>query len=502
MVDKRDAPEESNIEHINNVIASEENNSDNKEESVAKEKSSETKAKKEKKKEEVKVVAKKPVKKVIKKKIVKIEPKKEKVQKKSKEKSNLWIWISLAILGIIILGIIIFSSIKSKPVQEKNESIIAATVNGVPIYQKSIDEQYSKLNPMLQQIYTKEALLNQSINEELIMQYASENSIFVSEDEIDSEIELFKTENMLTDENFNKLLEAQQITLKELRDMIKKQVTIMKVINSTILDKITISDKEVSDYYSENKDFFVEPAQVTVRHILVPINQTFNESDAESLMKTIQKELETTDFCELVDKYSSDKGSIDSCGEYTFSEGTMVPEFEEAAFDMKISELRTVKTVYGIHLIQKIEDIEERTKKLDEVTKDIRTELRDSLAQEKFDQMINELRANAEIVVYSNTPKEVINPKEALAKCMTNKGAKFYGAYWCGHCANQKELFGDAMKFVDYVECADESNPQVQVDACNEAGISGYPTWVINGQKYPGEQSLEKLASLTGCQYN
>lgn len=36
-------------------------------------------------------------------------------------------------------------------------------------------------------------------------------------------------------------------------------------------------------------------------------------------------------------------------------------------------------------------------------------------------------------------------------------------------------------------------------DICLEKGIQGYPTWEINGNLYPGEQSLDKLAKLSGC---
>jgi len=80
-----------------------------------------------------------------------------------------------------------------------------------------------------------------------------------------------------------------------------------------------------------------------------------------------------------------------------------------------------------------------------------------------------------------------------FARCLSEKGATMYGASWCGHCQNQKKIFGDSFKYVNYVECPE--NQQL----CNEKGIMGYPTWIINGEKYTGEQSIEKLSQLTGC---
>jgi hypothetical protein len=88
---------------------------------------------------------------------------------------------------------------------------------------------------------------------------------------------------------------------------------------------------------------------------------------------------------------------------------------------------------------------------------------------------------------------------DVFAKCITDKGAIFYGAYWCSHCNNQKKSFGDSIKYIKYVECAVEGQPQVQTADCTKAGIGGYPTWIINGKSYPGEQSMANLAKLTGC---
>ena len=80
-----------------------------------------------------------------------------------------------------------------------------------------------------------------------------------------------------------------------------------------------------------------------------------------------------------------------------------------------------------------------------------------------------------------------------FAQCLTEKGAKMYGTEWCSHCKSQKKRFGEYFEFVDFTDCDQEK------DVCEEAGISGYPTWVINGEKYSGNQPLSKLSEITGC---
>ncbi len=85
-----------------------------------------------------------------------------------------------------------------------------------------------------------------------------------------------------------------------------------------------------------------------------------------------------------------------------------------------------------------------------------------------------------------------------FAKCLTEKGVVMYGAYWCPHCQNQKEMFGSSWQYVAYVECS-LPNRAGQTEICNEKGIQGYPTWDIKGGFHSGELSFEKLAELTGC---
>ncbi|MBW2971914.1 hypothetical protein KY359_02660 [Candidatus Woesearchaeota archaeon] len=80
-----------------------------------------------------------------------------------------------------------------------------------------------------------------------------------------------------------------------------------------------------------------------------------------------------------------------------------------------------------------------------------------------------------------------------FAQCLTEKGAVMYGAYWCSHCKAQKADFGDAFQYVNYVECTEDP------DACTEAGIGGFPSWIIDGQLYEGRQSFSRLSALTDC---
>ncbi len=98
--------------------------------------------------------------------------------------------------------------------------------------------------------------------------------------------------------------------------------------------------------------------------------------------------------------------------------------------------------------------------------------------------------------VQSNKPGK----NDALATCIANSGAKFYGAFWCPHCQNQKAAFGAASaKLLPYIECS-APNGKDMLPVCTEAGIQSFPTWVFpDGTRATGEQTLEYLAEKTSC---
>jgi hypothetical protein len=91
-------------------------------------------------------------------------------------------------------------------------------------------------------------------------------------------------------------------------------------------------------------------------------------------------------------------------------------------------------------------------------------------------------------------PAEIV-----LAQHLKDTGATFYGAWWCPHCHDQKQLFGQESTeaIVPYIEC---SNPDCSgpTAACEEANVQSYSTWEIGGTTVTGTQSLEPLAKLSG----
>ncbi|MFZ2620990.1 MAG: thioredoxin domain-containing protein [Minisyncoccia bacterium] len=93
---------------------------------------------------------------------------------------------------------------------------------------------------------------------------------------------------------------------------------------------------------------------------------------------------------------------------------------------------------------------------------------------------------------------------DAFAQCIKDKGAIFYGAFWCPHCQAQKARFGKSAKLLPYVECSTPDGKD-QLQVCKDLSINTYPTWYFASSTsdkkdvVTGEIELVDLALKTSC---
>ncbi len=123
----------------------------------------------------------------------------------------------------------------------KRSWLIAATVNGRPIWRW-------QFNQALESQYGDQAL-NQLINEKLIWQKAQEEGISISQERVDQEVEQIESD-LGGNDSFQEILVSQNISLKELRNEIEKQL----MLEDLLSQGIEISQEEVDQYLLENKD--------------------------------------------------------------------------------------------------------------------------------------------------------------------------------------------------------------------------------------------------------
>lgn len=101
-------------------------------------------------------------------------------------------------------------------------------------------------------------------------------------------------------------------------------------------------------------------------------------------------------------------------------------------------------------------------------------------------------------IFISNIPPPA-HKYDAFAKCIANSGATFYGAFWCPHCRDQKNMFGTGAQYLPYVECSTPDGAS-EFQSCKDRGVKGYPTWVFkDGSRLTGTTPLNVLSQKTAC---
>ncbi|MFC1599670.1 hypothetical protein ACFL3T_01420 [Patescibacteria group bacterium] len=102
---------------------------------------------------------------------------------------------------------------------------------------------------------------------------------------------------------------------------------------------------------------------------------------------------------------------------------------------------------------------------------------------------------------FAGCEPEVEDPRLAeIAQCLTDSGAKMYGAVWCSHCNAQKKRFGKAWERINYIECDARTDKEGAIK-CLEAEIEGFPTWEFaDGERLAGNQNPDVLAEKAGCE--
>lgn len=166
------------------------------------------------------------------------------------------------------------------------------------------------------------------------------------------------------------------------------KVAFIELSAQQLKQSLTISDDEAQQYYQQNLDKYSSEEQRRVSHILV-------EGDDEAKAQAILDQLTAgADFAALAEEKSDDFGSASEGGSLGWIErDVMDPAFEEAAFALQNVGDTTglVKSDFGYHIIKLDELKDSVVKPYQEVASDIKQELRDQRAVDKFYELQSEL---------------------------------------------------------------------------------------------------------------
>jgi len=211
-----------------------------------------------------------------------------------------------------------------------------ATVNGKKILRSEVDKYYknqtanSPAQPEAEQSDSlKLQIVRQLIDDEIMMQRAAKLNLNATDEEIDTKLNELKAP--YTKEEFDKRLKDKNLTVEDLKNELRRNETVQKVLNKEINSKINISDKDISDYYNAHKAEFnlIEP-QYHLAHIMVTNqpspsvrnlknSKAQSEPEARKKIEQLHTNLESNeDFATLAMNYSEDPDTASNGGDMGF----------------------------------------------------------------------------------------------------------------------------------------------------------------------------------------
>jgi peptidyl-prolyl cis-trans isomerase SurA len=276
-------------------------------------------------------------------------------------------FLSFCSRKFIIVFSFIISILTGSSYAHNNQSadrIIAKIGKSRIILQSDLEQnfgQYKAENPNISDSI-KCTLLQEMIFQKLLAEQADRDSVVVSEEEVDANMEQRIRYYISMAGSQEKLEEQMGRTVYQMkednREMIKEMM-IADQMKGQILKSVKITPVEVRKYFeqipSDSLPYFpasVELGQIVIDPPASPEMDNYARTKLEDIRKQVKEEGKS--FETMAGIYSIDPGSKDQGGDLGWVQhGQMVPEFEKAGFKLQVGEISPiVKTEFGYHIIQ------------------------------------------------------------------------------------------------------------------------------------------------------
>jgi peptidyl-prolyl cis-trans isomerase C len=282
-----------------------------------------------------------------------------------------------------------------------------ATVNGSAITRAELDMEINRLLP--QELYhrsitaekqkeiEKKALEN-LINKELFYFEAEKQGIKINSSELKKRLKEIKS-RYPSSTAFEDALKKADMTMDFLKESIKKDLMIEKLLEKEV--RVNLTDNDLEDYYRKNTEKFKEPEAVKLRYIYIKINPS--EPDGKKKAKERAKEAYSKiksgmDFANIAQTYSHDMSRIKGGDVGFVHKGTMALEIEKTAFTMEVGQTSEIlETDIGYHILKVEDKRPPRHVSFKEIKDKLRRELTESMQKSRLEGLIKRLRENAKI---------------------------------------------------------------------------------------------------------
>jgi peptidyl-prolyl cis-trans isomerase SurA len=202
-----------------------------------------------------------------------------------------------------------------------------ATVDGRTIDQAAVDTAYKMVvapgsTPSLEEMLTvKLNVLDELITQDILLHRATELGVQATTVEIDNA--LAEQKRSLSDADFERELSARGLSVEDLRESLRRDISAQKLLQREIFERIAIGDDDIAAFYNANRDQFnlTEPhfrlAQILITPVRDPNLQNRQGDDAATADEAKRKADMITqrlqaggDFAELAMDYSEDPQTV------------------------------------------------------------------------------------------------------------------------------------------------------------------------------------------------
>lgn len=313
--------------------------------------------------------------------------------------------IAVTIMALISLALVGCSSSGSS---DNTESLVAASVNGKNIMLKDVERAVSAQSggkqAQLSQLELAQArlqVLGSLIQREVLFQRADREQLKPTEDEITAIINQQKQQSGMTDDDFQKSLAAQNLTMESLREEARKDIAIKK-LQDKYSSKITVNDKEVEDFYNSNRERFVSSRGVALAMIVADPadnsaqgvqNDAKNDAEAKLKIDNISQQLKAgADFATVARAKTEDVGSVGRGGDVGFAteddlkQNGFAPELVTRLFGMQPGDTtEPIRFNSGKWYVFKLEEKRLQTENLTLESPGVRQQITQALINQRKD---------------------------------------------------------------------------------------------------------------------
>jgi len=290
-----------------------------------------------------------------------------------------------------------------------------ALVNGVIIpgsdYERELNRYLQQASAQNQQIpnallpQIKAKILNELIGLELLYQESQKKNINIDAERVNLQLKDIKGQYS-SEAEFQKIIALMNLSESNVKHFIKRNMAIGELINRQIAPKVNVTDEETKAYYDANPNYFKQPEQVKVSHILIKVDSGATETQKAQarieIVKIKQKLKNGEDFAALAREYSQDSSSANGGALGYFGRDQIpVKPFADAAFALQPNEISDiVETPMGYHLIKVVDKRPERTIAFAEVKGQLNQNLKNQEIEQEVKLYIEDLKKNANVEKY------------------------------------------------------------------------------------------------------